>query len=127
MKLSDLVAKYIELRDRKSLYKAEYEGKVAKVNEVMDKIEAKLLEVFTSTGMESVKTEAGTAYASTRTSASVADRDAFLDFVRAREEWSLLDVRASKLAVEQFIAANEDIPPGVNLRQERVVGVRRPA
>ncbi len=127
MKLSELVAKYVELRDRKSLYKGEYEAKVAKVEELMGKIEAKLLEVFATTGLESVKTEAGTAYASVRTSASVADKESFLDFVRTKEEWSLLDVRASKLAVEQYIAANEDIPPGVNLRQERVLNVRRSA
>jgi hypothetical protein len=127
MKLSDLVAKYIELRDRKAQHKAEYEQKVAVLEESMDKIEAKLLELFQSTGMESIKTDAGTAYQSVRTSTSVADKEAFLEFVKTREEWSLLDVRASKLAVEQFVAANEDIPPGINLRQEKVVNVRRSA
>jgi hypothetical protein len=127
MKMSELVARYIELRDSKARFKAEYEAKVATIQETMDKIEAKLLEVFHTTGMESVKTEAGTAYASIRTSASVADKEAFLEFVRAKDEWSLLDIRASKLAVEQFVAANEDVPPGINLRQEKVVNVRRSA
>jgi hypothetical protein len=127
MKLSELVARYIDLRDTKARYKAEYEAKVAGLQDTMDKIEAKLLEVFSTTGMESVKTEAGTAYASVRTFASVADKEAFLEFVRAKEEWSLLDVRASKLAVEQFVDANEDIPPGISLRQEKVVNVRRSA
>jgi hypothetical protein len=38
----------------------------------------------------------------------------------------LLEVRVSKTAVEQFREANDDeIPPGVNLRVERVVNVRR--
>jgi hypothetical protein len=128
MKLSDAVSLYIRLRDQKAQMKAEYEAAVAPVIERMEKLEAKLLEIFNTTGMDSVKTEFGTAYATTRTSATVADRNAFMEFVKAHEEWALLDVRASKAAVEQFRAANDnELPPGVNLREERVVNVRRSA
>ena len=78
--------------------------------------------------MDSVKTEFGTAYATVRTTASIADRDAFMDFVKANEEWALLEVRVSKTAVEQFRSANDDeLPPGVNVREERVVNIRRSA
>ena len=125
MKLSDLVAKYVELRDKKAELKHQYDFKVAKVDEVLDKIENKLLEVFDSAGMDSVKTPFGTAYASTRSTASVADREAFFQFVKDKEEWSLLEVRAAKLAVEQYKSANDDLPPGINWREERVVNIRR--
>jgi hypothetical protein len=128
MKLSDAVSLYIRLRDQKAQMKAEYDAAVAPVIEKMEMLEAKLLQVFNTTGMDSVKTEFGTAYATTRTSATVADRDTFMEFVKAREEWALLEVRASKAAVEQFRAANDnELPPGVNLREERVVNVRRSA
>lgn len=125
MKLSELVAKYIELRDKKYELKHKYEFQVAQLDEVLDKIEAKLLQTFDSAGMDSVKTEFGTAYASTRSTASVADREAFFEFVKEKQEWSLLEIRAAKLAVEQYKAANEDLPPGINWREERVVNVRR--
>jgi hypothetical protein len=127
MKMSDLVAKYIELREKKSQYKAEYDMKVGKLEEVMNKIEVKLLEVFDETGMDSVKTEFGTAYTSTRNTASVADREAFMEFVRTKDEWPLLEIRASKQAVEQFKDATGDLPPGINWRSERVVNIRRSA
>jgi hypothetical protein len=128
MKMSDLVAKYIELREKKAQYKAEYDMKVAKLEEVMDKIEVKLLEVFDQTGMDSVKTEFGTAYTSTRNTASVADREAFMEFVKTKDEWPLLEVRASKTAVEQFRDSNDgELPPGINWRSERVVNIRRSA
>jgi hypothetical protein len=127
MKMSDLVQKYIEMRDKKAQLKAEYDMKASKLDEVMLKIEAKLLEVFEQTGMDSVKTEFGTAYTSTRTSASIADREAFMEFVKSHDEWPLLEVRASKAAVEQYRAANDDLPPGVNWREERVVNIRRSA
>lgn len=128
MKLSEVVGKYISLRDKKAAIKAEYEGKVAVIDETLTKIEAKLLEVFEQTGMESIKTEFGTAYRSVRSTASVADRDAFMEFVKEQQEWSLLEIRAAKAAVEQYKAANEDqLPPGINWRSEAVVNFRRSA
>jgi hypothetical protein len=128
MKLSEAVSLYIKLRDQKSQMKADFDAQVAPLQEKMDKLEAKLLEVFNKTGMDSVKTEFGTAYATVRTSASIADRDAFMDFVKANEEWALLEVRVSKTAVDQFRSANDDeLPPGVNVREERVVNIRRSA
>jgi len=128
MKLSEAVSLYIKLRDQKAQMKADFEASIAPLTEKMDKLEAKLLEVFNQTGMDSVKTEFGTAYATVRTSASIADRDAFMEFVKAHEEWSLLEVRVSKTAVEQYRSANDDeLPPGINVREERVVNIRRSA
>jgi hypothetical protein len=128
MKLSEAVSLYIQLRDQKAQMKAEFDEQVAPVQAKMDKLEAKLLEVFNTTGMDSVKTEFGTAYSTVRTTASVADRDSFMDYVKANEEWALLEVRVSKTAVEQFRSANDnELPPGVNVREERVVNVRRSA
>lgn len=125
MKLSELVAKYIELRDKKAQYKAEYDGKVARLDEVLEKIEATLLKTFETTGMDSVKTEFGTAYTSTRSSASVADPDAFMTYVISNEAWHLLEKRASKVGVEQYKDEHQDVPPGVNWRSERTVNIRR--
>lgn len=128
MKLSEAVSLYIKMRDQKAQMKADFDAQVAPLQEKMDKLEAKLLEVFNKTGMDSVRTEFGTAYASVRTSASIADRDAFMDFVKANEEWALLEVRVSKTAVDQYRSANDDeLPPGVNVREERVVNIRRSA
>lgn len=128
MKLSEAVSLYIELRDKKAQLKADYDKLVAPVQQKMDVLEAKLLDVFNQTGMDSVKTESGTAYASVRTTASVADREVFMDFVKNNSEWDLLEVRAAKAAIDQYRSMNDDkLPPGINLREERVVTIRRPA
>lgn len=128
MKLSDAVSLYIRLRDKKAAMKSEFDASVAPLNEKMDKLEAKLLDVFNKTGMDSVKTEFGTAYTTVRTTASIADREVFMNFVKDNEEWALLEIRAAKAAIEQFRSANDDaLPPGVNMREERVVNIRRSA
>jgi hypothetical protein len=75
--------------------------------------------------MDSVKTEAGTAYKSTRISVTTGDKDAFMEFVRTNDEWPLLEVRPSKSAVEEYRAAHDDLPPGINWRAEQVVNIRR--
>jgi hypothetical protein len=126
VKIQEAVELYIRLRDRKAEIKAEMEAQVGEVQEKLDKIEAKLLEAFDKMGAESVKTEFGTAYVSVRSSVSVADRDAFFNFVRQYEEWSLLEARASKSAVDGYRAAHDnELPPGLSTREERVVNVRR--
>jgi hypothetical protein len=127
MKLDELIAKYIKLRDRKAQMKRAFEDEVGKVNAVMDKMEAIILKTFQETGQTSAKTEFGTAYTSARTSATVADRDAFMSWVMAEPEDRMvfLENRVSKTAVDQYKAANDDVPPGVSWSSELVVGVRR--
>ena len=127
MKLDELVANYIKLRDKKSQLKKQYDEKVAKVDAVMDKMEAIILKTFQDSGIDSARTDAGTAYISTRTSATVGSREEFLSWVlQDPDERSIfLENRVSKVAVEQFKAANDDLPPGINFRSEITVGVRR--
>jgi len=125
MKLSEAVSIYIKMRDKKAQMKAEFDASVAPLNEKMEKLEAKLLDVFNKTGIDSVKTEFGTAYTTTRVTASVADREIFMTHVRENDDWALLEVRASKTAVEQYRETNNDLPRGVSTREERVVNVRR--
>lgn len=125
MKLSELVAKYIELRDKKAQIKAEYDEKAGKLDAALEKIEAALLKTFETAGMDSVKTEFGTAYTTVQTSATVADADVFRQFVKEHEAWEMFQARVSKTAVEQYKAVHGDIPPGINWREERVVNVRR--
>ena len=127
MKLDELVANYIKLRDKKSQLKKQYDEKVAKVDAVMDRMEAIILKTFQDSGIDSARTDAGTAYISTRTSATVASREELFQWIQEDfEDRSIfLENRVSKVAVEQFKAANDDLPPGINFRSEVTVGVRR--
>ena len=123
--MDELVENYVKLRDAKAQLKAEYDGKRAKLDEVMDQIEGNLLLKFQELGCESVRTAVGTAYKSTRCSATVADWDTILDHVQQTDNWTLLDHRISKKAVEEYKEENGELPPGVNWREEVVVNVRR--
>lgn len=121
MKISEVVAQYVALRDQK----AQLKKQSTEIQLEMDKIEVKLLAAFEKVGVDSVKTEYGTAYTSTRTSATVVDKEVFMDYVKERGEWALLEVRAAKLAVDQFKEIHGDIPPGVNWSESVVVNIRK--
>lgn len=125
MRFDELVQKYIELRDKKAEMDAAHKAKVAKITDVMDKIEQKMLEVFNNTGMDSIKTEFGTAYRAELTTASVADREVFMRYVQEHNAWPLLEVRCSKSAVEEYQAANDELPPGINWKVAYKANFRR--
>lgn len=123
---ASLLKVFIGLRDRraerKAAYQADDEGDRMKQN----KIEIEFLRRFQDRGIDNVSARSvGTAYKSTRASATVADWDGFLDHVKEHDAWELLERRVNKTAVEQFKAVNSDLPPGVNWSETQVVNFRR--
>lgn len=125
MKLSELVEKYVGLRDQKAEMEAAHKEALKPLNDKLDLIENKMLEVMEKNGLDSIKTSAGTAYKSLRTSATVADKDVFWTFVVSNQEYGLLDKRVLKSGVEQYIERTGSVPAGVNWRQEATVNFRR--
>lgn len=121
-----LLKAYITLRDNRAQRKAAYTDDDASDKMKQDKIEAEFLRRFNERGIDNVSTKGvGTAYRSTRASATVADWDMLFDYIMDNEAWEMLERRVNKTAVEQFRAANDDIPPGVNWSETQVVNFRR--
>jgi len=59
--------------------------------------------------------------------ATVADWDAVLDFIRENEAYDMLERRVNKTAVRGYIDANSKVPSGVNFGSRLSINVRRPA
>lgn len=123
--IDEIVDRYIKLRDRKDEITKAAKEQVATIDAAMKRCEVFILEHFQKTGQTSAGTSAGTAYVTAVTSATVADWDALLPWIREREAWEFLDHKVNKTAVVEFRAANDDLPPGVNWREENVVRIRR--
>lgn len=123
--LGSLVEKYIQLRDKKKIIQDGVKEKLAKIDSVLEKIEGLLLATFTEMGVESIKSPAGTAYTSRRSSATVADWDASFGWIRETENWSMLERRVNKSAVEAYKTETGELPPGVAWNEEITVNVRR--
>lgn len=125
MQTSELLAVYIKLRDRRAQRKKAFEAEDESDKGYQDKIESIFLARFTDEGITSVSGPSGTAYISTKTTASVADWDMLLPFIREKEMWQLLTHGVNKTAVEEYVATNEELPPGVNISRFVSINVRR--
>ena len=123
--IDGLVERYLALRDKKTEYKAQYDAKVKAIDLAMTKVENYLLKLMQELGVESIRTAVGTPYISRSSAASVSDWDAFLGFVRQNESWEMLERRANKTVVQQWREEHNDLPPGLNWREERVVKIKR--
>lgn len=123
--LSELVEKYIKLRDKREAVAEAVKEKQAKIDAVLERIEGILLATMEDMGMESVATSNGTAYKSTRSSATVADWDAAFDYIRTHEAWHMLERRVNKKSIVAHKEETGELPPGVNWREEVTVNIRR--
>jgi hypothetical protein len=124
-RLDEMVRKYIELRDRKAELKRAYDKSVDDIDATLAKCESFFLAEMRRLGLKALPTTDGIAYQENRVSVTVADRNGFLDFARSNEAWDLMDIRASKKNIEQYRQDHDDLPPGINWREEVVVNVRR--
>lgn len=123
---AEMISLYISVRDRRAQRKKAFQEADADDEKIQDTIEARFLERFIKTGTNSISaTGIGTVYTTTRTSATVADKEIFMKYVRERDEWPLLEVRAAKTAVEQYKDVHGELPPGINWREEVGVNIRR--
>jgi len=121
-----LLKLFIGLRDRIAKRKADYDLDNVGDKDKQNKIEVEFLRRFDERGIDNVSSrEFGTAYRSTRSSATVADWEAILAHVKEQEAWELLEHRVNKKAIMQFREVHDDLPPGINWSEAQVVNFRR--
>jgi hypothetical protein len=119
------VEQYVKIRDKIKDLEKIHDDTVKPYKDALEGLNALLLQHLQELGVESARTSSGTVYRSNKTSASVADPAAFFDFVLANKTFDLLDKRANKTAVSDYVKDNGTPPPGVNYTVSQVVGVRR--
>lgn len=121
----ELVKLYVQLRDRRAEAKKAWENQDEDMKAKQGKIEGLLLARFNERGIESARTVAGTAFKAKSEFASVADKDAFFNFIKENDAFEFLESRCNKTAIRQYIETNNDLPPGINWREEIHIQVRR--
>ena len=123
---NDIVAKYVELRDARSRLKKEFTEQDDKLKAAQEVIQTYLMSLMGELGVNSLNADAGTAYRSTSTKASIADRHMVRNTVLATGNLDLLEMRASSAAVKQYMEEHDGaVPPGFSVFTEETVNIRR--
>lgn len=119
------VGQYVALRDKIKEKEAAHKDELKPFKETLEKLGAVILAHLNETGAESVRTDAGTAYVTPKRSATLADANAFFEYVKENEAWDLMDRKANVTAVADFVEEHNAPPPGVNYTTILNVGIRR--
>lgn len=119
------VKQYIAVRDALKKMDEEHDARKKPLVDLQNTLTGWLQQFMEEAGAENVKTSEGTCYQSTRYTASLADPEAFMKFVRTTENYDLLDRKANVTAVKDYVAEKGGLPPGVNLSAIKTIGVRR--
>ena len=120
------VGQYIQIRNKLKQLDDEFELKRKPLVELQNMLSGWLQSFLEKSGSESVKTKSGTCYQSVRYTASLADADIFMNFVKENNQFDLLDRKANATACRDYAAEHKNLPPGVNLSAVKTVGVRSP-
>ena len=119
------VEQYVQLRDLIKEIEQRHKEELQPYKDGLEALNGSLLKHLNAIGAESVRTNHGTVYRTNKDSATIADPKAFWDYVVTSKEFELIDKRANKTAVRDYIDDNGAPPPGGNYTQVSVVGVRR--
>jgi hypothetical protein len=123
--ISDLVKDYRDERDNLALKRKQYKEEEARAKGRMAEIAMQLRELSDQLGCKSFATEHGTAYRVENESFRVGNWDEVLDYIKATDNWQMLEKRIAKLATKEIFDDTGIMPPGVEYEKEIDFVVRK--
>lgn len=120
------VAKYIKLREFKARRAAVAAAEASEITAQMEIIETRLMTFLNKTGQRGGNTGNGTFFKKVFSTSKVADRDAFMQFVKEEDMFNFLESRVNNTAVNEYIEANNKLPPGVSVTRIEKLSINRP-
>lgn len=119
-----MIERYIQIRDEKAALSEKHAAEMAPYNTYLDTLETALQAMLNECGGDSIKTNVGTAYKSTATTAKVADWPSFIDFVLSSGDTELLTRNVNKTRYLELVEGGSNVP-GIAIAQIQRVNVRR--
>jgi len=116
-----VVDRMLEIRERRSLIKKEFEAKDKALREMYTKGENWLLSHMQDTGHKSFKVEGATVFTKTNHRYSFGDWGSFAKWMVEHGEIDLLQHRVASTNMDTFLKTSGELPPGI--KQDPVVSV----
>jgi len=121
-----LIKAYIACRDALNTHRHESKKVEDKYKGDMEIFANRLKELADEMGVESFKTEHGSAFKKVTDWISVDDWDLFNDFVIKNDLVQMFKKDANKAAIKEYMAENNNqLPPGIGYGQKVEIQVRR--
>lgn len=126
MSVDKLTRVYIKIRDARAKLAADFKAEDDALNDQLSVVKRALLDYCTEHGVESVRTNEGIFYRTTKTRYWTSDWESMHKFILEHELPEFFEKRLNQSAVKEFLEENpEVVPPGLNTDVEYVVTVRK--
>ena len=124
--IEKIVAAYVKIRDAKDAIYQKYKAETTELEEQMNVLKYKLLEVSKETGVTSFSTPSGTAYRTVKDRYWTNDWESFYDFMRDNNAMGLLEKRIHQTNMKEYLENNPgEEPKGLNIDREYEITIRR--
>jgi hypothetical protein len=124
--IDEAIRQYVERRDTLSRYMAGVKIYEEAAKEELSKISMWLRDKGDELGIDSFKTQYGTAYRSIKVSYRMGDWESFISWVKENNAFQCLEKRVAKNATKEIHDETGEVPPGINYVAEVEFDVRRP-
>lgn len=122
-----LVEIYVKIRDKRAQIQKEYEKEDGRLKEQLELVTGKLLDICRETGVESMRTHAGTVSRSVTTRYWTSDWASMYEFIKEHDAVNLLEQRIHQGNIKTFLSENpESVPKGLNSDSKYTIRVVRP-
>ena len=124
--IEQIVTTYIKIRDKRDRLYQEFKENTAKLDEDMQILKHKIVELSTQTGVTSFSTPTGIAYRTVKNRYWTNDWESFYTFMREQGSMELLEKRIHQTNIKEFMDSNPEVhPPGLNIDSEYEITIRR--
>jgi len=124
--IEQIVSTYIKLRDKRDMMYQEFKEKTAQIEEDMQTLKHKLVEISKETGATSFSSPSGIAYRTVKNRYWTNDWGSFYNFMQEHGAMGLLEKRIHQTSMKEFLDDNPEVhPPGLHVDSEYEITVRR--
>jgi len=124
--IEQIVSTYIKLRDKRDMMYQEFKDKTAQIEEDMQTLKHKLVDISKETGVTSFSSPSGVAYRTVKNRYWTNDWGSFYNFMQEHGAMGLLEKRIHQTSMKEFLDDNPEVhPPGLHVDSEYEITVRR--
>lgn len=127
LNINQLIALYRAQRDELATERKAYKQREANVKDLLSRISMALRDIGDKLGVDSFSSPDGTAYRQVKTRYRVGNWDSVLEWVKATDNFQVLERRIGQVAMREIHNATSEIPPGVDYSAEVEFVVRKPS
>lgn len=124
--IEKIVKAYIKLRDTKELLYQEYKSKADELEEQMNTLKYRLVEISKETGATSFSTPHGVAYRTVKNRYWTNNWEEFYKMMQEHDAMGLLEKRIHQTNMKEFLENNPDLhPAGLHIDSEYEITIQR--